>query len=174
LHIQEQRARGEDLREAHSAVAHVGNAGVASAPPSHRHRGRREGHTRIIIITATSTFLAVALQGGQAGEDSMATRGFPVEKKAVKPRRQEEVPGEAETSRNCAGDPQARGVMGERGRARKANRKGGQGRSRRGRPKPHLAGARVWPSIGQSRAAVRRCYLGSRARRGERELDQKP
>jgi hypothetical protein len=112
LHIQEHRARGKDLREAHSAVAHVGDAGVASASPSRRRRGRREGHTSTIIIAATSTSLAVALQGGRAGEESMAALKFPVEKKAAKPRRQEEVPGEAETTRNCAGDPRARGGHG--------------------------------------------------------------
>jgi hypothetical protein len=50
--------------------------------------------------------------GEQVGEESMAVMGFPVEKKAAKPRRQEEVPGEAEVSRNCAGDPRARGDQG--------------------------------------------------------------
>jgi hypothetical protein len=127
LHIQEHRARGDDLREAHSAVDHVGDAGVASAPPSRRRRGRREGHTRTIITTATSTFLAVALQGVRAGEESMAALGFLVEKKAVKPRRQEEVPGEVETSRNCAGDPRARGGH---GRARESTKSKSKRRAR--------------------------------------------
>jgi hypothetical protein len=58
--------------------------------------------------------------------------------------------------------------MGERGRAQKANRKGGRGRSRRGGPKPHLTGAGVWPAIGQSRAVVRWRSLGSGARWDEK------
>jgi hypothetical protein len=49
--------------------------------------------------------IRVPKEGRQAGEGSMAALGFPVEKKAAKPRRQEEMPEEAETSQSCAGDP---------------------------------------------------------------------
>jgi hypothetical protein len=98
----------------------------------------------------------------------MAALGFPVEKRAAKPRRQEEVPGRPRPAGTAPATLGLAGVRGERGRARKANRNGGQGRSRRGETKPHLTGAGVWPAIGQSRAAARWRSLGSGARGDEK------
>jgi hypothetical protein len=80
-------------------------------------------------------------------------------------------------TRKCQGRPRPAGtapatlglagVMGERRKARITNRKGGQDRSHQGGPKPHLAGAGVWPAIGQSRAAAWWRSLGSGARGDE-------
>jgi hypothetical protein len=112
--------------------------------------------------------IRVPKEGGRAGEESMAALGFPVEKKAAKPRRQEKVLGEAETSRNCASDPRARGVMGERGRAREANRKGGEVDRVEADPSP----TSPVPEFGRrSVRAGRRCggVLWAREREGVRK-----